>query len=260
MARLLIGNESYRSVSSTAFFEFEYENLILSRAQGLFPEHYALPFKKQVESETGRGMPDLALIEKSYRRWWVVEIELAHHSLWQHVVPQVAVLANANYGHDVADYLSQQSTDLDLASLDSMLRGSQPQVLVIVNRYVAEWVQPLSRYGALLAVIEVFRSQRNRHVLRLNGEYPVASGNEVSRLRFDPLMPRLMIVESPAGLESPPDGRILIEFQGAITEWTKVTTRDKVWLSPIRSNPLSPGQKYALVKGVDGRLRLQRAR
>jgi hypothetical protein len=140
-----------------------------------------------------------------------------------------------------------------------MMRGSQPQILVIVNQYVPGWVQPLSAYSARLTVVEVFRSDRNRHVVRLNGDYPSAPGNEISTVRLDPLMPRLVIIESPAGLESG-DALLLIEFEGSTTEWTRITASDKVWLSPRRSNPLEPGHRYALVKSEDGRLKFESVR
>jgi hypothetical protein len=260
MAKLLIDGVLYQSLSSTAFFEDEYEILVLRGCASLFPQHYAVPFKKLVESEDGRAMPDLALIEKSYRKWWVVEIELAHHSLTRHVLPQVAVLANAVYARDVATYLSQQSNELHPPSLENMMKGSQPQVLVIANSLVPDWVQPLSSYGALLAAVEVFRSDRNKHALRLNGACPRELGDEISTLRFDPLIPRLMIVDSPGGLQSSSDKRLLIELDGAITEWTVIPTKDRVWLSPVKANPLVPGHKYALLKDDDGRLKLQPVR
>lgn len=130
----------YDSVSSNSFYEFEYENVILDRASLLFPEYHAVPFKKRVESETGRAIADLALIERSYRKWWVVEIELSHHSLSGHVLPQVDILANANYGTDIAQYLASRSSDLDIGSLENMMRGSQPLVVVIVDRYLPDWV------------------------------------------------------------------------------------------------------------------------
>jgi hypothetical protein len=39
-------------------------------------------------SEYGSKKPDLALIDRDYRAWWVVEVELAHHSLHHHVLPE----------------------------------------------------------------------------------------------------------------------------------------------------------------------------
>jgi hypothetical protein len=143
-----------------------------------------------VHSPRGTAKADLALIEREYRKWWVVEVELAHHPLGAHVLPQVDKLANANYGSDVAEYLAAHVAALDLTSLQHMLKGAQPQVLVIANRYVPSWVEPLSAYGALLSVVEVFRSDRNVHVLRVNGDYPEPPGDILSVIRPDPAMPR----------------------------------------------------------------------
>lgn len=260
MARLLVGDTWYEKVSPTSFFEFEYADLVASRAPLIFPDHYVVPFKKTVESEDGRATPDLALIERNYRKWWVVEIELSHHSLSGHVLPQIRNLSNANYGPDIAQYLSEQSGSLDSTSVEAMMRGSQPKVLVVVNEQVPDWVRMLSPHGALVAVVEVFRSDRNRHVFRLNGDFPEVPGDEVSILRSDPHMSRLMIVESPGGLEPTATGHLLIEFEGAVTEWTMVAAKDRVWLSPLRANPLAPGQRYILLKGEDGRLKVQEAR
>lgn len=257
MARILIGKEWYYGLSSTAYFEVEYENLILSRAAELFPQHHAVPFKKLVESEGGRAIADLALIEKEYRKWWVIEVELAHHSLFGHVVPQVNVLSNANYGEEVAIYLAGQSPQLDANSVRVMMKGHQPEVFVVVNQPVPGWISPLSVYGVRVAVIEVFRSDRNRHVLRINGEYPEPPGDSVSVLRSDPALPRLMMVDSPASLPGTSGDRIQIEYQGNVTEWTRIDARNRVWLAPVKDNPLSTNVKYELIKTTDGKLHVQ---
>lgn len=260
MAKLVVGDREYQSISSTAFYESEYEALVLRNAPLLFPDLLVVPFKPLVESETGRARPDLALIDKHYRRWWVVEVELAHHPLGAHVLPQVAILANATYGDDIAEYLSLQSSDLDPARLATMMRGSQPQVLVVVNKSVPDWTQPLSLFGAILAIVEVFRSDRNHHALRLNGDYPDIPADFLSALRFDPNIPRLMIVESPAALEVPTDSTIEIDFEGSITEWTRITAKDVVWLNPVRSNPLTLGKRYVLARDEAGQMKFERVR
>jgi len=260
VAKLIVGRREYQSISSTAFYESEYEALVLGNAHLLFPDHVVVPFKPLVESEFGRAKPDLALIDRRYRKWWVVEVELAHHPLAGHVLPQIAVLADAEYGAGVATYLSLQSSDLDSGRLENMMRGSQPQVLVVVNKAVPQWLQPLSAYGAILAIVEVFRSDRNEHALRMNGDYPDIPTDLVSTLRFDPNMPRLMIVDSPGALDIAGHGAFEIDFEGSITEWTRITTRDRVWLNPLKTNPLPMGQRYALTRGDDGQLRLEKAR
>jgi hypothetical protein len=257
VARLLLGKESFTSVSSTAFFESEYEAIILSRAAEIFPEYWAAPFKFTVESEKGKAKADLALIQREYKNWWVVEVELAHHPLGGHVLPQVDKLANAKYGADVAEYLKAQLSGLDLEAVRRMLKGRQPQVVVVVNRGVPTWNDALSGLGALLMIVEVFRSDRNVHVLRINGDYPEAPVDVLSRLRPDPAMPRLFIVDSPGAIDTPADQRLELEFDGAITEWTRVDTASRVWLSPVVSNPLAVERQYVIVRSEDNRLVIQ---
>src|ERR1051326_3116272 len=98
MARLLIGKEWYEGVSSTAYWEAEFENVLLRRADVLFPEYFMVEFKTEVQGDSDIGKPDFALIEKKYRIWWVVEVELAHHSFAGHVLPQVDTFASGRYG------------------------------------------------------------------------------------------------------------------------------------------------------------------
>ncbi len=260
MAKLIVRDVSYQTVSSTAFFETEYEDLIVNRAPLLFPEFLVVPFKLAVHSEHGTARADLALIDHSYRRWWVVEVEMSHHSLNAHVLPQVEKLANAAYGADVAAYFAARSPMLNQAALQEMLKGAQPQVLVVVNNWMPDWLPGLMMFGAQLAVVEVFRSEKNEHVFRLNGNYPTGLGNLLSELRTEPTMPRLIALESPAGIGFDADGRLALEFHGETTEWTRVAVANKVWITPLRENPLDPDKRYVVVRKDDGSLAIRSAR
>lgn len=251
MARVLVGNEWFEGLATDAFLEGEFERLILSRAGLLFPEFHAVKFTKSIQFEENIRKPDFALIDRDYAFWWVVEVELAHHSLWRHIIPQVSVFARATYGPDDAAYLEQQSAELDGSMLREMMRGEQPQVLVIVNQPKPEWKVPLESYDALLAYAEVFRSDQQRYVLRLNGDYPrrIAPEDVLSICYFDPQIGRFLVVGSPARVGVPESGRLAIEYEGGITEWVRMSRADRVWLGPAGgSNPLPPGQQYELVQ------------
>src|SRR5260370_3290004 len=126
-----------------------------------------MPFKTTISSEHGDSKPDFALVDRQYRRWWVVEVELAHHPL-SHVAWQVSVFASGGYGDSHASYLAGQSAAVNRDALAQMMRGAPPGGLVIVNAPASEWSRSLARWGALLAVVETFRSDRNHHVLRSN--------------------------------------------------------------------------------------------
>ncbi len=76
MSRVLIRGDWYRRLASTSLLEAEYQRMLLEHAPRLFPEYDLVPFDADIESEHGTRKPDFALIEKGYRRWWVVEVEL----------------------------------------------------------------------------------------------------------------------------------------------------------------------------------------
>jgi hypothetical protein len=253
MPRLLVGTEWFEAVASVDFYEVHFETLVMQHAAQLFPDYFAVPFKTSLSSEYGTRKPDLALIDRQYRTWWVVEVELAHHSLHNHVLPQIQVFATASYGPSEAEYLRRQDSTLSLASLVEMMRGAPPKVLVIVNQAVPNWVDLLRMFRAAVGVVEVFRSGRNESILRVNGEQPVALGPLVSLCHFDPVVPRLLRVDSPASLGEGVDGRFAIEFEGSVSEWKRVDAADRVWLNPRGGNPLPGAGEFELFKTESGR-------
>lgn len=251
VARLLINGEWYEGLASTAYYEAEYERLIHEQSASLYPRYRMVPFKTTVASETGTAKPDFALIAADYAAWLVVEVELAHHSLGGHVLPQIQVLATARYGEDQAAYLASQAHDLDVTKLRVLMRGAQPRVMVIVNGLPPSWVPALARFDALLASVEVYRSGRNHHVLRIDGDSPGLLLDVVSRCRVDRNIPRLLRVDSPAALDIGQDGRINLDWNGSQTTWVRVQSRDTVWLNPIQTNPLPEREALLIVRDGD---------
>lgn len=257
MARLLAEGDRYDGLGSTALLENEFERLVVANAEGLFPGFIVVPFNMLVSYDGVFKRADLAIIDEDYRSWWVGEVELGHHSLRDHVRPQIEVLARAQYGREAADWISTRNPTLDSGALTAMMLGSQPRVAVIVNVPRPEWVDAFRPYGAVLMIVEVFRSAMNRVILRQNGDTIEGLGNVISECRLDPVIPRLLTVSSPAqlltsGITADP---VEIEFGGALTEWTLIQAGDRVWLSPVRGTPFPQGAgAFTLVRTADGRL------
>ncbi len=257
--RLLADYEWYEPVSSEGQLESDFEDLVKGRASSLFPDYHAVPFQTPVESEEGRKIPDFALVDRDYRFWWVVEVEMAHHSLYGHVIPQVEVFTRGKYGQEHCDYMVENGDALDYSALSDMIKGAQPRVLVIVNRSVPDWIEPIRRLEGLVAVVEVFRSDRNRHILRINGDYP--SRNDASLVtccRLDYAMPRLLHIDSPAGLGTASGDKLSIRLDGGLTSWARLDIQDKVWLIPSERNPLTTNQEYLILKDADGQFSFKR--
>src|SRR5687768_15522327 len=142
MARLLVSGIWHDQLASTSMYEFDYENLVGSQSANLFPDYHVVQFKHTVSSEEGSAKPDLALIDKEYGGWWVVETELSHHSLTSHVLPQIQILARADYGMREADALCR-SGELDRDRVGEMMKGAPPGILLVVDTLLASWVEAL---------------------------------------------------------------------------------------------------------------------
>jgi hypothetical protein len=135
-----------------------------------------------------------------------------------------------------------------------MVKGKQPRVLVVVDAEKREWVRPLRSFEAELLVLQMFRSERNEHALRIDGYLPVPPGSVVSECSFDKLLPRFLVVHSPALLGVAAGKILCIRYGQYVTEWHRIDSQDKVWLSPARQNPLLRSESYQIVRSEDGAL------
>lgn len=250
MAKVLHGGEWFEQLSTEALYEEEYEKLLVQHAEDLFPSYYLVSFKATVSAEMGSAKPDFALIHRGYRAWWVVEAELSHHPFEGHVRPQIEILSRATYSEREAYYLHSRRPTLDLDRLRSVTKGSQPGVLVIVNAPRPEWARELKRYGALVTVLEVFRSGRNQYLYRLNGEQPEGSGQQASICTVE--VPRMLKLQSPGIIRIAVGEKLLIHFRDGISEWTRLDIKDGVYLVSGSPISLDSRKRYELVETEDG--------
>ena len=257
MARLLVEGEAFEALASSALLEAEYERIVLAQAAGIFPGFIVVPFKPTVYYEGIPKQPDLALIAPDYSTWWVGEVELAHHSFRGHVLPQVEVLARGRYDRSHAEWLAARNPTLDVMALRGMMLGQQPRVVVVVNAPCPRWSEALAHEGALLAIAELFRSSKNRLIVRRNGADIELMDDVVSICRVDSGMRRMLQVDSPAhfvGLDEP----LSIEIQDGVSTWRLIQLADRVWLSPERGSPFPhDAETFQLVRTPEGRLRLE---
>ncbi len=254
MARLLVGQNWYDGIASEALTEGEFEALLMQRGPDLFPGWEFVPFKIDVHDDFGCKRADFALVDRQYRAWVVVEVEMAHHSLDGHVLPQVEVLAAGRYGPEHATYLCNKQSSLDRTAMLEMVRGAPPQVLVIVNLPTPSWVVPLRQRGAKLAVVEVFRSDLADHALRLNGDQPRLPVDVLSRCHRIELLQRLLQVDTPVALGGNHGDRFEIIIDGLESTWARVDLADRICLSPLAGNPIAGARSVDLIRMPDGRL------
>lgn len=255
MSRLLSNGEWFDAVAPESIYETDFEGILLRDSEYLYPSYIAAKFKRRVESEHGIGIPDLALIDRQYREWLVVEVELSIHQLRGDVERQVAIFATGAYGRAHAEYLASANVNLQLNSLIEMMRGRQPRVMVIVERLKPAWIEALAKWDALVSVVELFRSPRG-YMLRVEGARPEPPQGVVSMCRLDRSL-NWLTVDSPASLGVAPGEELKIWMGDGITIWHRRDSGSRVWLVPARRNPLAPsGSEYELLRRQDGSFQL----
>ena len=257
MARILFKDAFFEEMAPGSMLETDFESVVVDRGNLIFPDFFVVPFKTTVSSEDDSAKADLALVERNYRTWWVVEVELGNHSFEGHVLPQVRTLARASYGEEEGKALCTSCPELELQRVLDMMKGRQPRVLVVVDADRREWVQSLRSYDAELLALQMFRSDRNEHGFRIDGYLPTSPISVVSECSFDNLVPRFVVVHSPALLGVTAGKVLKIRYGQYMTEWQRIDSQDKVWLAPARQNPLSRSETYLIVRSEDGTLEFQ---
>lgn len=253
MARILAVDEWYDELASDALLEKEYQALLVQGAGILWPNYRVLPFTPILRSEYFESArADLALVDKDYVDWVVVEVELGHHPFDAHVLPQARTLREARYDGAIAEYLLGRCPDLDPGRTRELVRASQPQVLVVVNQPMAPWREPLRQCGVRYAVVQVFRSDRNKHLFRVDGDSLVRSTGVASACAPVPSMPGFLEILNPAILSVPNHGRLNISCEGRIGTWERLDTADRVFLMPFRGAGVPQARTYVLRPQADG--------
>src|SRR5699024_10271159 len=71
--------------------EAELEQVIVDNYEHIFsPSSIYLPKKKIKTADRLGTIPDGFAIDLSTQKWYIVEAELLHHSVWNHIAPQVS--------------------------------------------------------------------------------------------------------------------------------------------------------------------------
>jgi len=238
MPRLLKKGAWYDPVPAESLYEADFEMAILQHAEALFPGLHCCRFKALVEStDYGKGRPDLALIDREYRCWWVVEVELDNHSFNSHVEGQVRKFATGVYTDDHVDALMREIPSLNRDRLADMMLGEPPQVLVLVTDDVPEWRAELRRYGVQVGVIQIFRDDLDEVILRVDGDQPSGYSTEVvSECTADSLLQNILRLHSPGALGTL--GRVDLLIEGESSRWVITRSADTAFLTPDGRVPM----------------------
>lgn len=109
-AILLRNSETFRFdlCDPTPVAEDEFEQTAIAVLRELYPDCWVIPFRARIHYNGEGWCPDLAVVEKRFRYWFVIEVEIATHSLQKHVLPQVIAFKRGDYRDEAKAALAKQ--------------------------------------------------------------------------------------------------------------------------------------------------------
>jgi hypothetical protein len=252
MARLRYRDEWFHQLSLSALPEAHFEDLLIQNSDMFRSDAWMVRFKRTVYAEGVGAKADLAIIDFEYREWFLVEVEMRRHSLYEHVLPQVRTLRDAYYGPEEAEYLVGNLPALDPVRTAELVRGTSPRIVVIADRCDAAWRGVLSGADIEFVSMEIFKSDFNKYIFSLDGALPQRAADLISYCTYNSMLPRQLLVESPAPLGILNGESMLVTCDGESMEWFRMDTRDNCYLRTRGPVKLKPGARYALLKGESG--------
>jgi len=255
--KLLVGecaeHNQYSLVDPSEPPEAEFEWHVVKALTCLFPQYDCITFGGAFSYEDEVKRPDLALIAKDFSHWFVVEVEIASHSLEGHVLPQIRAL---RFGEPTDSCISSLASQLNIgrrqaATLVSVVPYG---VVVAANAFQSSWDLALKALDTQFLILTIFRSRSGVTAYQLDGQLAVVKESigfgtysAVDRAIRFPTTPKL------------PIGELQIEdVDGAIGLWFGTSNGQLTWLSKKRGLPqLAEGTQVQLIRSYDGSLLLR---
>jgi hypothetical protein len=259
--KVQVGNLWYQEIQPKSFYsEEDLERAVLLNLQSLFPDFFAVTYKRKLQNLTTKkkNAPDLALIHKNYESWFVIEVELADHNI-AHIEQQISTFHNTTYGHQDTEYFVRKNPGLfDQAKLDNLINSKAPNLMVIANEYNDSIQDEIQKYDCKYCVFQMFLDRDSNPLYRLDGDYPLIH-NDFCFCFLEKTLPyAVKILDDDQFIDSRnlQHGDVInIAFNSRLSKWELDTSnRDKFLICNSLNLPLEPStNRYMLSynKGLD---------
>ena len=217
--KISIRGEVYSRIGGKLLFENQFLQAIVQNQNALFPGYTCVQYSPLIDTPLGAVRPDLALVDlEGYRDWWIVEVELAHHSLYWHVADQVEKLGHASLSDsNIQELVNACNEQANQTQLEQLLRESEPSVLCIADLVTQDWKDAVGRDLVRWMEAAPYRSERGDLILRSQDQIPIRSGRVVGRLSPIKGLPGVFALQE--GHSLPNLDVLQIEYRGATLLW-----------------------------------------
>lgn len=245
---------TYVSVDPTSFLEGEFEVEVVKALTCLYPDYLCGIFSGMFILEGDRRKCDIALIHKELYHWFVIEVELAGHSLDNHVLPQIRCF---RYGEPDSTCVTSLMTAFDVLSREqakAILTHVPRHIAVISNLHVPTWMTSLKALDTQHLVVTVFKNCDGDTIHEIDGKL-IAKKNTIGFAIYSEI-DKCMRIKSGCGI--PPGVVEIIDQFGSITLWTVHEKDGVLWISKNEGIALLPHNCYVQINlTTDGRFVLK---
>jgi hypothetical protein len=258
MRKLLTGechpDNIFHLVDPTQYIEGDFEAEVVIALTCLLPEYLCGVFAGAFVLEGERRVADLALIHKSLSHWFVVEVELAGHSLEHHVLPQVRCFRYGEPASLCVTSLVRAFPELGRHDAEALLRYLPRYVVVVGNLPDPIWTTKLSAVEAQHLTVSVYKDRNGRSAHEVEGRLIVRAEN-LGFARFSAIDNCLRIPKA-CGLQI---GEIQIVDQfGNIGTWTVREETGVLWIHKVRGSALLSHDTFVqIIRSLDGRISIR---
>lgn len=255
MKKLLTGDchddNVYNLVDPTEFAETAFEVEVLKALTCLLPDYWCGVFSGSFLLEGERRVADLALVHKSLSHWFVVEVELAGHSLEGHVLPQVRCFRYGEPEESCVTSLTRAFSGMKHEEAAKILRYVPRYVAVVSNLPDPDWTRSLRVLDVQHLTVSVYRDRNGRSAHQVDGGL-VARTESLGFAQYSAIDDCLRIGKA-CGL---PIGNIqIIDQFGNVAPWTVREQAGVLWVSKDRGPTLLPHNVLVqIVRAFDGRI------
>jgi hypothetical protein len=221
--------------------EEDFTDLALRVLQRLRPDCTLFPFHPKVFHDDAVWTPDLAVVDREFSYWFVVEVETATHHLEKHVIPQVTAFCEGRYDSSAA-YMLAESLRVGVQQAETLLATIPRDVVVVSNKRDEQWNRKLAALGVQHLVIETYRNKTTAQALyRIDGDLlPVHRSLGFGRVRL-----RDGVVVTQA-TDHWTEGRVTIHGPDGAAIWICSIVDGRAWL--MKEQGLIEFQNEAIIQ------------
>lgn len=244
----------FQLLDPTHFLEGDFEAEVVKALTCLMPEYLCGIFAGTFVLEGERRVADLALIHKSLSHWFVVEVELAGHSLEHHVLPQVRCFRYGDPETSCVTSLVRGFSDLSREQATSLLTYIPRFVAVVGNLPDPIWTTKLSALDVQHLTVSVYRDRNGRFAHEVEGGLSVRA-ESLGFARFSAVDNCLRI---PRGCGVPIGNIQIVDQFGNPAGWTVREEIGVLWIRKDLGPALIPHDTLVqIIRSFDGRISIR---